>query len=903
MFGRKRKKALKQSVKTSSEQAFPVCTECGKVQSDLEAAHCCVCGSACVVPKTQVSEQTCPKCNHVIEVNAKFCPTCGCNVGRTLKKSQKKKEKKKKKIDKELKRIGGEEAIMCANDLAGFKLMYENGIAVPVDGRFSTTMEFSDVSYENEREDTQDFIFAKLCALHHYFQAGQVYQLNLMNVRRYTRAVERYLPEVGANADMAKAYNDIIEARQREGRVEFDRKNFISFSVAAEDLEGAQTKLRSIREGVTTHLTRMHSNVKALDGAELAHTIHDTILGASHPFHFDYERLKRTRKIHVRDYVSPAWAIYPAEERVLRRYIQTPTGFVKTLHIKDFGSDLQDSALRTIRALPVAMNISLTFCPQPKAKIKTRVRQNIDVVQAEMQNYSQAVGKSGGDPTLLPPALEDKEADGRDLLHFMEEKNQQVAFFQGFITIFATTAEQLAHDTQLVVDECSAWTLDVVELPTQQEEALISSLPLACPRLDKKYRSLTNAESAALIPFASQSITDDPKTSYHLGVDATSGEAIFVDPNKTKSPHMFVFGFTGSGKGMQMNSIISYSMLQHPRRDIDQFTGKYINTEPLCPEWHIVDWHDEYWELGDKFGASCPQFGPGHKECINVMGISNSQGELEKSDVAASIDTFIAIVESCIKDRSLTNAEVTALDSATRAAYAPHIGKNSRPDLRDLYEELKKDNSESAKSLVDALGSFVHGSFNSFCGQTNININPQMNVYRMSEVGENMRTIAILAVLQHVRTRAYQNFLTGKQTFLVFEECQIVFENEPAMRVLESFFAEMRKFGLKMINITQLPSAVVRHKRAQNLFENTGIFIFLPQNASNQDLIADTFNLSQAQAERLDSGADAGTGLVMVDGLKVPMNNRIPKDNPLFDLWNTDADKYAKRKRAESKGK
>ena len=193
---------------------------------------------------------------------------------------------------------------------------------------------------------------------------------------------------------------------------------------------------------------------------------------------------------------------------------------------------------------------------------------------------------------------------------------------------------------------------------------------------------------------------------------------------------------------------------------------------------------------------------------------------------------------------------------------------------------------------------YVNGSFNSFAGQTNIEVNPLMNVYRMSEVGKNMRTLAVLAVLQHVRQRAYENYRHGKQTYLVFEECQIVFNNAPAMDVLMTFFSEMRKFGLKMICVTQLPNAVLSHPDASKLFENSGIFVFLPQQAQNQDTLARMFKLSDSQYDRLSAGAPKGTGLVVVDGLKIAMNNRIDPKNPLYEVWNTDPDKYAAKLKA-----
>ena len=155
-------------------------------------------------------------------------------------------------------------------------------------------------------------------------------------------------------------------------------------------------------------------------------------------------------------------------------------------------------------------------------------------------------------------------------MDFIRNKDQQIAWFQGFITVYGKSLADVERNANLVMDECSTWTLEVTELPLQQEQALMGALPLATPRLSKKYRSLTNAEAAALVPFSSQNVCDDPAKSYRLGVNEVSGEQFRVDPDKTKSPHMWVFGMTGSGKGMEMNWLVTYSLLQHPRTVLDK---------------------------------------------------------------------------------------------------------------------------------------------------------------------------------------------------------------------------------------------------------------------------------------------------------------------------------------------
>jgi hypothetical protein len=77
----------------------------------------------------------------------------------------------------------------------------------------------------------------------------------------------------------------------------------------------------------------------------------------------------------------------------------------------------------------------------------------------------------------------------------------------------------------------------------------------------------------------------------------------------------------------------------------------------------------------------------------------------------------------------------------------------------------------------------------------------------------------------------------------------------------------------------------------------------LPHQPNNQDTISSMFKFSQTQYERLDSQAPEGTGMCIVDGLKIGFDNRIPRNNMLFKLWNTDPDKYAKKLEKENKEK
>ncbi len=814
-----------------------------------------------------------------------FCPRCGTNLA-DAQKSASAKRARKKKIKKEIERIGGVGTVRSTNELAPFLHMFESGLAESSEGVFSRTVEFGDISYETERRDVKDDIYGKWHDVHASAKPGSCYQINLVNLPARRHDADRYLPETGANADEARAMNDIVSERQRRGRLEFTRRNFYTLSVEAGDAETADRLLTAQISSVAAKIRLIGTSAEEIGGAARMRLMHDLLKGRGAPFTFDYARLARSRQ-RARDFVSPGWAAYPAFCAGRRDALMLPGLYVKVFHIKDFGSDLSDRALRAIRALPIPMNVSLLYRPQPRGKVVEQVRRNIAVEQAEIFDYQSAVARSGGDFTHLPPAMEEKEEDSKDLLSHIREDDQDIAWFQGLIAIYADTPEQLERYEAELMDQRETWSIDIVALPLQQEQALPSTLPLANPLLPKKYRSLSNAEAAALIPFSSTNIHDDPARSYLFGYDTISGQAILVDPDKLKSPHGWLFGMTGTGKGMEINSILTYALLQHPRTAYDERTERFETPEARCPQWHVIDFHAEYVELGRIFGASVGAFGPNEESCLNPMALSDEAGELTERDVVANTDFFLALVGS-VMDRPLTSAERSKLDKCVRETFAPYYGATARPTLKGLYESLRADKSRDAENLADAIEIFVTGSLSSFARETNFRTDKQMNVYDMSRVGANMQTLAVLSVLQHVRSCTFSNFRIGKPTYCVVEEVQILFDNPAAVALLDSYFSELRKYGLHLICVTQLPDRVLDHDRARHLFENSGFFVFLPQNANNADRIAAMFGLSEAQRQRIGAKAAKGTGLVVVEDVKIPMDNRIPSTNPLYGVWNTD---------------
>lgn len=131
---------------------------------------------------------------------------------------------------------------------------------------------------------------------------------------------------------------------------------------------------------------------------------------------------------------------------------------------------------------------------------------------------------------MIPAALRDRRDDALALREHLIEDDQQVTWFQGLITIYADNDEQMKAFEQMLMDEAQIWSISLVRVPLFQEEALISTQPLANSRLPKLMRSLTTSEAAVMMPWANEIIAHDPRKSYCFVQHARSLAPLFIDP-------------------------------------------------------------------------------------------------------------------------------------------------------------------------------------------------------------------------------------------------------------------------------------------------------------------------------------------------------------------------------------
>lgn len=92
------------------------------------------------------------------------------------------------------------------------------------------------------------------------------------------------------------------------------------------------------------------------------------------------------------------------------------------------------------------------------------------------------------------------------------------------------------------------------------------------------------------------------------------------------------------------------------------------------------------------------------------------------------------------------------------------------PTLADFRNELLRQPEPEAHSLALELELFARGTLNTFAKQTNVNTDNRLICYDILELGEQLRAIGMLVILDNIINRITDNRRRGRQTFIFIDE-------------------------------------------------------------------------------------------------------------------------------------
>ena len=226
------------------------------------------------------------------------------------------------------------------------------------------------------------------------------------------------------------------------------------------------------------------------------------------------------------------------------------------------------------------------------------------------------------------------------------------------------------------------------------------------------------------------------------------------------------------------------------------------------------------------------------------------------------------------------------IDRAVLDLYEEFSKKPQAPTLQDLYRILQCQKEDLAKDIVLASEIFTKGSLNTFAQPTNVQLDNRVLCFNIRDLGQQLRPIGMLVLMEVVMMRVMQNRLRGKRTWIYFDELSVLFSYEWSTNFLDVSWKRYRKYGALASGIFQNLDQALDNEVARSMISNSEFLVLLNQAASDRTKLAELLHISDTQLSYV-TDSEAGRGLLKMGGSLVPFINDISKDTQLYKLMST----------------
>ena len=500
--------------------------------------------------------------------------------------------------------------------------------------------------------------------------------------------------------------------------------------------------------------------------------------------------------------------------------------------------------------------------------IKMVKRKITDLDAMKIQEQKRAV-RSGYDMDILPSDLSTYGGAAKDLLTDLQSRNERMFNMTFLVLHTAETRQKLEIAVSQAASVAQTYNCLLTRLDFQQEDGLMSSLPLGLNRI-KIERSLTTSALAVFVPFVTQEVFMGGDAMYY-GLNALSNNMILLDRKQSRCPNGLVFGTPGSGKSFSAKREITNAFL--------------ITSDDII----ICDPEAEYYPLVGRLKGQVIKVSQNSTQYINPMDINLNYSEGD-TPIALKSDFILSFCELIMGGKNgLEAVEKTLIDRAVISVYRNYLADpkpENMPILGDLYDEIKKQPEKEAQRIAAALELYVNGSLNIFNHRTNVDIHNRLVCFDIKELGTQLKKVGMLIVQDQVWNRVTVNRSEGKATRYYIDEFHLLLKEEQTAAYSVEIWKRFRKWGGIPTGITQNVKDLLSSREVENIFENSDFVYMLNQAQGDREILAKQLNISQQQMTYV-THSDAGEGLIFYGNVILPFIDRFPQDTELYRVMTT----------------
>ena len=768
---------------------------------------------------------------------------------------QRKKDRKAKKIPK------------SAQQTIPYVEMCKDGICKVNSRLYTKTIRYNDINYQLALNEDKTAIFENWCDFLNYFDSSIFVQLSFINQKADIREFRKQItiPEQqDAFNDIRKEYSDMLQDQLTKGNNGLLKRKYITFGVEADSIRTAKAKLDRVETDILNNFKTLGVETEPLSGYERLKVLHDVFNMDTHePFRFSYDMVARTG-LSTKDFIAPT--SFDFREGKCFKMGRT-IGAASFLQI--LAPELNDRMLADFLEMDsnITVNFHIRTIDQAKA-IKSIKSKITDLDKMKIEEQKKAV-RSGYDMEIIPSDLATYGGEAKRLLQDLQTRNERMFLVTIILMNTATTRQKLESAIFQTASIAQKYNCALKRLDFQQEEGLMSSLPIGLNQIEIE-RGLTTSSTAIFVPFTTQELFQGGEALYY-GLNALSNNMIMVDRKRLKNPNGLILGTPGSGK--------SFSAKR-------EMTNAFLITED---DIIVCDPEAEYYPLVQKLGGQVIRISPISTDYINPLDINVNYSE-EENPLTLKSDFILSMCELIVGGKDgLQPVEKTIIDRSVRMVYQDYLSDpvpEKMPILEDLYNILRDQKEPEAQRIATALEIYVHGSLNVFNHRTNVDVNNRFVCYDIKELGKQLKKLGMLIVQDQVWNRVTINRAQHKSTRYYMDEFHLLLKEEQTAAYSVEIWKRFRKWGGIPTGITQNVKDLLASREVENIFENSDFVYLLNQASGDRKILSSALNISPSQQNYI-TNSNAGEGLIFYGSTIVPFKDNFPKNTMLYRIMTT----------------
>lgn len=607
---------------------------------------------------------------------------------------------------------------------------------------------------------------------------------------------------------------------------------------------------------------------------------------------FDLENI-RSMGLTVKDVIAPS------SIQIKPKFMRLGKKYVKVMRITRYPStSMSDEFFVKLTDVPFNILSTINIQPMPTSEANQLVNKNLLLAQMNKNERVQNLAQVGLSESALPLELGEQVDEAKELREEMTKNDEKLFKTVHTIVFWADSLEKLQEYTDAITATCQANVVGISTMEDMQEAGFNSTLPLLQNEIPYKMKRTLKSTSvaAASLPFSAMELSDAGGINYSMNL--ASKNLILYNRLNCQNYNGFILGCPGAGKS---------------------FSGKvemlnvFLRSNAKCI---IIDPEAEYHALATLLHGEIIKLTPGGAVHLNPLEITNSAyefGEEETNPVLAKADFVLRLLETIVKTPfGLNSVQETIVDECVHFLFKPFMDETGRlkkipkeqmPTLTDLQVAISKRPEPEARELSMALKLYTHnGSLNVFGTTSNVDVDNRFVVFDIKDVGEKLKPMAMLIILDFIQNNLFENRKRGINTWFWVDECHLLFQDEMTASTLSTIWKRCRKYGGVPTGITQNVEDLLKSVTCRTLLSNCNFIQILKQSASDREQLRDLLRLSDSQIDIITE-SPRGQGLIYTGTNCVGFYSKFPKNNSIYKCLTSNMRELKEYEEAEKRAK